>query len=68
MIDVTTQQLAVVLRIKAAVEQASELVHDEACLDSLEGPEAQNLAELQNSLSSAGACLRALKRQLRDKP
>ena len=60
-----TKQLAVVERITALVESAKEILGDESCLDVLDGPEAQNLEELQGSISNASTMLRALRKQLK---
>lgn len=62
--DASTQ-LRVVERIRALVEQAKELVADEACLDALDGSEAEDLAEVQSRLIDAAACLRSLSKQLK---
>ena len=59
-----TTQIAVVARITALVEQAKAILGDEARLDVLDGPEGQNLSELQSRLIDASACLRALTKQL----
>jgi hypothetical protein len=60
-----TTQLEVIERMTACVEKAKEILGDESYLDALEGPEAQNLSELGHHLIDAGACLRALRKQLK---
>ena len=60
-----TEQLSVVERMTLLVEKAREILDEEAILDSLEGPEGQNLSELQSRLDDARACLRALRKQLK---
>lgn len=60
----TEKQIAVVGRMIHHVEAAKTILGDESCLDILEGPEGENLTELQNALIDASAALRALRKQL----
>jgi len=58
-------QLEVVERVTRLVEDAAQIVGDDASLDVLEGAEAKNLSELARSLSNARVMLRELRRQLK---
>jgi hypothetical protein len=60
-----TSQLEAIERISKLVERAKKELGDADCLDILDGPEGQNLSELQERLIDASACLRALRKQLK---
>jgi hypothetical protein len=60
----TKEQQTTIKRLFDLVEKARDILADAPCLDVLEGPEGQNLSELESRLSDAYACLMALGRQL----